>query len=163
MSGSAPNVSDLPLADAHPPPTVAWWPPAPGWWVLTGILLLLIAAVLWWRRRRARLRRDAQRRFDDTLAGIAEPTARVAAISELLRRAARRRDPGADRLQGDAWLRFLDADASGPRFDAAAGRLLLEGGFRREVSSRDLPALEAAARARFVDWMVRRPVRGASR
>src|SRR3546814_5021776 len=50
------------------------------------------------------------RLFDERLHAANTPVERVAAMSELLRRAARRRDPAADRLQGDAWLAFLDGD-----------------------------------------------------
>ena len=94
-------------------------------------------------------------------------------MSELLRRAGRRRDPAADRLHGDAWLEFLDGSAAdagkrrgrkpasrpcaGPdRFSQGPGRLLLDGGYRREVDPGQVAALRAIARSRFLDWMALR-------
>src|SRR3546814_11861378 len=74
------------------------------------------------------------RLFDERLHAANTPVERVAAMSELLRRAARRRDPAADRLQGDAWLAFLDGDRASDvarPFSEGTGRVLLEGGFRR--------------------------------
>lgn len=159
----APVAADLPLADVHATATAPWWPPAPGWWLLAAALLAIVAAAIWWRGRRARRRRDAIALFDASLAAHRDAAARVAAMSELLRRAGRRRDPMADRLQGEAWLRFLDDEALPPRFDGEVGRTLLEGGFRREVPDEALRALESAARERFVAWMLRRPARGAAR
>ncbi len=67
--------------------------------------------------------------------------ARLGAASELLRRAARRRAPQAALLQGEDWLRFLDGQARRD-FSEGDGRLLLDGGFRRQVD-------EAQARARL--------------
>ena len=77
-------------------------------------------------------------------------------MSELLRRAARRRDPAADRYEGDAWLRFLDADGKRPQFSTEVGRLLLEGGFRREVDATAVAALRPLARQRYLSWMSQR-------
>ena len=48
-------------------------------------------------------------------------------MSDLLRRAARRKDPLADRLQGDDWLRFLDQGMTPPCFEHGPGALLREG------------------------------------
>ena len=71
-------------------------------------LLLAFAAWAWWRRRR-RLRRAAiARLFDEAVSSAGTPAAKIAAMSEQLRRASRRIDPDADRLEGDDWLRFLD-------------------------------------------------------
>jgi hypothetical protein len=146
----------LVLRDIHRPEAPAWWPPAPGWWILALVLLLLAFAALWWRRRRQRRERLLQALFDDALAAASTPPARVAAMSELLRRAARRRDGDADRLEGESWLAFLDAGAKEAPFTRGAGRLLLEGGYRREVPPHEVAALERVARARFLDWMRRR-------
>lgn len=89
-------------------------------------------------------------------------------MSELLRRAARRHDPAADRLHGEAWLAFLDAGsqrtnrkrignrkATGKHaeFSQGAGRLLLEGGYRAYTDAAQVDALRTVARARFLDWM----------
>lgn len=76
-------------------------------------------------------------------------------MSELLRRAARQVDARADKLQGEDWLRFLDGER-GTDFTQGAGRLLLEGGFRRELPATDLVAARAVARARFLELMAGR-------
>jgi hypothetical protein len=141
----------LPLRDVHLPPAPPWWPPAPGWLLLGAavVLALGIALGLWaWRRTR---RRRWQRQFDAALATGAAP-AQVAAVSELLRRAARRRDPAAAALQGEPWLRFLDG---GKRqdFSAGPGRVLLDGGYRRELDHAQLQALLPLARRRFLELM----------
>lgn len=148
---------ELLLRDIHEPAAPAWWPPAPGWWIVAGIVLAIIVAFAWraWRRRTLRL--GAGRLFDATLA--AHPPAspqRVAAMSELLRRAARRIDPAADRLQGDDWLRFLDGDRPQASFGIGPGRILLDGGFRRVLDDIDMAALERMVRDRFIDWMAPR-------
>ena len=143
----------LRLHDVHAGSAPAWWPPAPGWWValaLVGIVLVLLA----WRRIRRR-RRDAaiQRLFDLAVADAGSPSRQVAAMSELLRRAARRKDAGADTLDGEDWLRFLDAGLPQPVFSAGAGALLRDGGFRTDVAANEVDALRVVARARFLDWM----------
>ena len=131
----ATNPATLPLRDAHLPEAPGWWPPPMGWWLVAiAVALMLLIFLLW--RRHARHRR-------------------IAAMSELLRRAARLRDPSADRLQGADWLHFLD---EGPRARGAAtfadvGGVLLDGGFRREVDASAVAALRPVARARFVALM----------
>lgn len=146
--------SQLVLRDVHLPPSPSWWPPAAGWWWLAGLLLIgVIGGLAWfaWRRRR-------QRRwlawFDRQSAGEAS-AAQVAAMSELLRRAARRADGASARLQGEAWLRFLDGK-QGNDFSQGAGRLLLEGGYRREVDVGELERLRVLARSRFLHLMAGR-------
>lgn len=148
---SGPNA--LVLRDIHTPTAPSWWPPAPGWWLALAAVLALIAMALWWRARRRRRREAMFRLFDDTVATAAGAPAQIAAMSELLRRASRRRDPNADRLAGEAWLRFLDGGARRTVFTAGPGRLLLDGGFRRAVPTRELDALRAVARARFAQLM----------
>ncbi|MDH5822890.1 DUF4381 family protein [Luteimonas sp. RD2P54] len=145
-------MNGLVLRDIHEPPGPGWWPPAPGWWLLALVLLAAAAILAWWLRRRRLQRRRMERMFDDAVDAAATPAEAVAAISELLRRAARRRDPGADALDGEDWLRFLDRDARQPGFDGEEGRLLLTGGYRREVDARRLETLRAIARARFLEW-----------
>ena len=68
-------------------------------------------------------------------------------------RAARLRDPAAVRLDGDAWLRFLDAGEAPPRFLGGPGELLRDGAFRAHVDDAAVEALRVAARARFLAWM----------
>jgi hypothetical protein len=157
----------LVLRDIHQPPAPPWWPPAPGWWLLAALLLLAVAAALWWLHRRRRRREVIVKLFDDAVAKAVTPAAEVAAMSELLRRAARRVDPAADRLQGEAWLAFLDRESgaigkSRParpatnEFTEGPGRLLLDGGYRAEVDASEVAALRPLVRARFLQWMAAR-------
>ncbi|MBN6152315.1 DUF4381 domain-containing protein [Xanthomonas sp. AmX2] len=144
----------LPLRDVHLPPAPGWWPPAPGWWLLAAFVLALLGAALgvWaWRRMR---RRRWRQRFDRALAGGDAP-AQVAAMSELLRRAARRGAPDAATLQGEAWLQFLDG-GKGHAFSEGHGRLLLDGGYRRELDPAAVQGLAEVARVRFVELMAGR-------
>jgi hypothetical protein len=157
---TAPTAPDaLPLRDVHLPSSPAWWPPAPGWWMVFAALAL-IAAAWWWRRRRSHRQRIAiEALFDGSIDAVDGASARIAAMSELLRRASRNRDPRADRLSGDEWLRFLDADRRMPMFSAGVGRTLLEGGFRRDVGEQEYAALRDIVRVRFVELMTQRPRR----
>ena len=143
--------STLVLRDVHVPVSPSWWPLAPGWWLVLAVVSLLIAGILaWWfavRRRRLRWQR-----WFDAADEAGSATEQVAAMSERLRRAARRLDPTADRLEGEAWLRFLDGKR-GHAFSQGPGRLLLDGGYRREVPSAELAAAAAVARARFLELM----------
>lgn len=144
----------LVLRDVHVPAAPSLWPPAPGWWWLAGgVLMLCVAWGAWAWRRRARKRRW-QRMFDTAQAHTDAPQ-QVAAMSELLRRAARRVEPGTDRLHEEAWLRFLDGKA-GHAFSQGPGRLLLEGGYRRDLPADALHALAPVARARFLELMAGR-------
>jgi hypothetical protein len=149
----APADPALLLRDIHQPPAPPWWPPAPGWWILAVALLLAIAVAAWFGWRRARRRRLLARLFDQALAGASTPAARVAVMSELLRRAGRHREPRADTLRGEAWIEFLDAGHRQPLFSGESGRLLLDGGFRRDVDASAAAALAPRARQRFLEWM----------
>ncbi|HEU4813828.1 MAG TPA: DUF4381 family protein [Xanthomonadaceae bacterium] len=148
----------LVLRDIHQPPAPPWWPPAPGWWLLFA-LVVVVASVAWaWHARRKRRRREIEALFDDTVARADSPARAVAAMSELLRRAARRHDPRADRLQGAEWLALLgarlppgDAEALAPGH--ASGRLLLEGAFRTDVGPGDVDALHPVARKVYLAMM----------
>ncbi|AZR32270.1 DUF4381 domain-containing protein [Xanthomonas vasicola] len=144
----------LPLRDVHLPPSPSWWPLAPGWWLVIAVIVLVIggAWVWWWRGRQRQSRWLAA--FDAELQRATTPAQRLAAISMLLRRAGRSVDPHADRLQGDAWLQFLDGRKSKDHgFSQGPGRAVLEGGFQRAPVVSDLPAIEALARQRFVALM----------
>ncbi len=145
----------LPLRDVHEPPAPPWWPPAPGWWAVAAVVAVLLAGWAAWRWRKARRRRLAGRLFDETVAAASTPAAQVAAISALLRRAARRIEPGADALDGEAWLRLLDRGMTGDGFSSGPGALLRDGAFRPAVDAAAVEALHRLARARFVDWMQR--------
>jgi hypothetical protein len=143
----------LVLRDIHQPPAPSWWPPAPGWWMLFAALLLAFAAWAWWWRRRESRRIAIARLFDDAVSAADTPAAKIAAMSEQLRRASRRIDPLADRLEGEEWLRFLDRGLPQPVFAAGAGALLRDGVFRRDVGEAEVEALREIARARFIAWM----------
>lgn len=147
----------LVLRDIHAAVAPPWWPPAPGWWLVAAVLLAGIGAAWWWRWSRRRRAAAIARLFDDAVARADTPAARIAALSELLRRAARRRDPAADRLEGAEWLAFLDRDAPQPLFAGALGALLTEGVYRRAPDEGEIERLRAAARARFLAWMGRKP------
>ncbi|UNK58092.1 DUF4381 domain-containing protein [Pseudoxanthomonas daejeonensis] len=141
----------LPLRDVHLPPSPSWWPLAPGWWLLAAAIALPFIAWLGWRTWRMLRRRRWERWFDAATAKESHPE-RVAAISELLRRAARRRQAGAELLEGEAWLHFLDG-ARGHAFSDGAGRLLLDGAFRPQLEPGAFAAANALARTRFLELM----------
>jgi hypothetical protein len=142
MQGFILGSAGLVLRDIHQPPAPSLWPPAPGWWLLLALVLL--------RKQRA-----IARLFDAAIAQSQSLPEQIAAMSELLRRAARRRDAQADKLQGEAWLSFLDAGDPGRRFTQGAGRLLLEGGFRRDADALQVAALRGLVRERFLGWMAK--------
>ena len=142
------------LRDVHRPPAPSPWPPAPGWWAVGLVLLALVAGTAFVRGRRRRRRAAAVAMFDRKLGDASTPSARLAAASEMLRRAARAQRADADRLQGDAWLGFLDTSRT--RFTDGPGRLLLEGPFRADVPDDESDAAVRLARARFIELMERR-------
>ena len=143
----------LPLRDVHPGVAPPWWPPAPGWWLLLAGLAVLGLALAWWGRRRVRRRKSIRCLFDATVDAAPTPAAQVAAMSELLRRAARRHSPEADRLDGEDWLRFLDEGTTRTEFAAGPGRLLLEGPYRGDVDAGEAETLRVLARKRYLAWM----------
>lgn len=129
---------ELPLRDIHLPPEPSWWPPAPGWWLLA---LLLVAALVWLGRRilgglRARRRRRALLAEYEALAAISDARAQLAAMSALLRRAARLRAPEAATLDGSAWAAFLQRTAEPLGGITPADRdLLAHGLYRRDLDA----------------------------
>lgn len=147
---------DLVLRDIHQPPAPPWWPPAAGWWWLAAALLVVGLALLGWRLLRAWRRRRWRRLFDDEVAQAGDAAARLAAMSALLRRAARRSSADADRLQGEEWLSFLDSGLPGAPFTAGPGRVLCDGAFRPAVDEREADAAYPFARTRFLALMERR-------
>lgn len=144
----------LPLKDVHPGSAPSWWPPAPGWWMVAAALLVSGFAIRWWLRRQRRRRDAILQLFEDTVDAAGSPAQQVAAMSDLLRRAARRKDPLADRLQGDDWLRFLDQGMTPQCFEHGPGALLREGAFRRDVDEGAARALRTVARQRYLTWML---------
>jgi len=152
------NPSDLPLRDVHLPPAPSWWPPAPGWWwVLIVVALLavfLLVALVYWHYRRTRHARWLAL-FDRQLTKADSSAAQLAAASELLRRAARSVDRKAVQLQGKQWLRFLDGNNTG-RFSQGAGRILIDGSFRRHLDEQQARDACQLARERFIELMDKR-------
>jgi hypothetical protein len=144
----------LVLRDVHRPPAPPWWPPAPGWWWLAATVVLVVAGVLLWRRHRARRHARTLALFDSTIATADDAPSRLAKASELLRRASRRVHDDADRLDGDAWLEFLDTPRT--RFVEGPGRLVVDGAFRRDVADDATQTALDLARERFVMLMERR-------
>ncbi len=142
----------LQLRDVHLPAAPGWWPLPPGWWLVIGACALMALLAWAWHVRRRRLRRRWQQHFATALAAAVTPADEVAAMAELLRRAARVRAPGAELLQGTAWLQFLDAPENS-EFSAGGARLLLDGGYRREVDAAAVARLRPLACGRFVQLM----------
>jgi len=163
--------ASLVLRDIHSTAAPSWWPPAPGWWIVAVVVVVILTLIMWWRARARRRRAVIAALFDREVDAAATPPQQVAAMSELLRRAARNHDAGADTLHGEDWLRHLDnapakrrrktparkasvrTAAARKDFSEGPGRLLLDGGFRRDVKSADVAALRALARERFLLWM----------
>ncbi|CAD1795116.1 DUF4381 domain-containing protein [Xanthomonas euroxanthea] len=144
----------LPLRDVHLPPSPSWWPLAPGWWLVITAVVLVLGTVGWWWWRRRQRQRLWLAAFDAELQRATTPAQRLAALSILLRRAARSVDAQADRLQGEAWLQFLDGRKSKTRaFSQGPGRALLDGGFQRTPTVIDLDTVQALARQRFLGLM----------
>jgi hypothetical protein len=145
------------LRDIHLPPPPGWWPPAPGWWILAAAVLMgwlwIVRRILRARAHRRRIA-NALRDYDLALANGQDAPAKIAAASLSLRRAAKMREPAAALLEGDAWLRFLDGDDPAQPFSNGAGRLLVDGGFRRSIDADIAPAL-VLARARFAQLLER--------
>ncbi|OHE87754.1 MAG: hypothetical protein A2579_13140 [Lysobacterales bacterium RIFOXYD1_FULL_69_11] len=146
-------LATLVLRDVHQPPPPSWWPPAPGWWAVAAVVVAVLAITLAWRARRRRRQRRIAACFDAAVEGAPSPALQVEAMSELLRRAARRRDPGADRLDGDAWLSLLDGGNARRPFSQGPGRLLLDGGYRADTTQQEVDALRPLAREKFLSWM----------
>lgn len=144
---------DILLRDIHQLPAPPLWPLAPGWWVLLALLLFMGLAIYAWMRRRRSKRIAVERIFDDAMAEAGDASAQVAAMSALLRRASRRHRSDADVLEGDAWLEALDEGAKQPLFRSGIGRLMLDGGYRKDIDAADVEVLRNLARVRFLEWM----------
>ena len=146
-------MTPLVLRDVHEGIAPAWWPLAPGWWLVVAAIALVSAVVAWRILSKRRRRAAILRLFDDAVARTGTPAQQVAAMSELLRRAARRKQVTADTLEGEDWLRFLDEGMPQPVFGAGAGSLLRDGGFRAHVAAHESDALRVIARERYLRWM----------
>ncbi|MCF7751183.1 DUF4381 domain-containing protein [Bacillus subtilis subsp. subtilis] len=146
----------LPLRDVQLPPPPSWWPPAPGWWLLLAGVLAVLALWGWLKVRRRRRQQRWLRSFDQSVGQAATPVDEVAAVASLLRRAARTCQPGAELLQGQAWLEFLDEPGS-RAFSDGDGRLLLDGSYRPQVDAEAVARLRVLARTRFLGLVSGRP------
>jgi hypothetical protein len=140
------------LRDIHLPAAPSWWPPAPGWWALAALVAIALAWLLrrhLHARRMQRARRALQREFDRLRADAPDGASQVAAMSLLLRRAAKRYAPAALALRDGDWLRFLDADDASQPFSRGAGRVLADGPYRPRVAQEDADALAPIVRKRL--------------
>jgi hypothetical protein len=139
------------LRDIHLPAEPGLWPLAPGVWLLIAIALL---ALLWLGRRvwRARLRRLRRHRWLRELERIsADPDCgareRVAAASELLRRAVAQVEPARAALSGAAWVDYLAGLGDGA--DRQQLTTLAEAPFRPQLADVDAQRALAAVRERL--------------
>lgn len=150
MTGAGPILRDI-----HLPSEPSWWPPAPGWWVVIVLLAGILAWIAWRSYRHARRLRarrvlhDEYERIRREHSGADAAARQVAALSELLRRAARRHQPQALTLKDEAWLAFLDGGATQQPFTRGPGRLLLDGPYRPKVALEEAEALAEIVRARL--------------
>ena len=147
------NAEQLPLRDVQMMAEPAWWPPALGWWLVIAALMLAFALCFWWWQKRNKRRKQLLHYFDAVVQQAETPSLKVAAMSELLRRAARAVRPDADRLSGEAWLKFLDEGMASTVFEQGAGRLIDDGAFRPVVDAIDVEALRVVARQRYARWV----------
>ncbi|HET9820020.1 MAG TPA: DUF4381 domain-containing protein [Rhodanobacteraceae bacterium] len=142
------NASGPVLRDIHLPPA-AWWPPAPGWWILAAAVLLVIGVVAWllWRHAMRRPLRAALREVDSLEVDYArnrDATQLVDGASRLLRRVARRIDPGVASRSGDTWRAFVQRHGRDLVTQEALDDLV-EARFRAHPAP-DTPVLFAALR-----------------
>jgi hypothetical protein len=145
------------LRDIHLPAEPGLWPPAPGQWLLA---LLALLALAWLIRRgwRAYRRRLQHRRWLRVLSEInadpaRSPGERVAAASELLRRAAREVRPQAAALVGQDWINFLAG--LGGEADRQGLRILAEAPFRPQLDSAQAEQALRSASERL-PWLLER-------
>ncbi|MBF0425396.1 MAG: DUF4381 domain-containing protein [Magnetococcales bacterium] len=145
--------ADDPLAglrDLHAPPPIPLWPPAPGWWLLPGLLLLGVVLFIGHKRRQKRKRHDPHQAALRELDAIADrfqvdgdTSALATALSALLKRSAmiRHDRQAVASLNGEAWLRFLDATGACTTFSAGVGRVLASAPYRPGVRVEPEPLL----------------------
>lgn len=129
------------LRDIHVPPA-PWWPLAPGWWLLLGVAVLACASIVAWRvlhHRRGPLR-EALREInllEAAYAGNHDATQLVEGASRLMRRVARRVEPGMASRPGNAWHAFVHRYARDAEVRGVLDRL-------SDVRFRWHPAVDAA-------------------
>lgn len=148
------------LRDIQLPPEPGLWPWPPGIWLL---LLLGLAALVWLglRMRRAMARRRLLKRWREAMRRVMEDPAtpaieRVAAASELLRRAMRQHDPVASTFDGAAWHVRLAALGPVPASDRGLA-LLVEGPWRMHLAETDAQLALSRAEERLQRLLERWP------
>lgn len=125
------------LRDIQLPPEPGLWPWPPGVW----LLLVIALAVLFWiglRARRALVRRQRKQQWLAALGTITRDTVtpaveRVAAVSELLRRAVRQQSPAQAALEGAAWRAYLHSLGAEAGTDAGLDTLV-QGPWRAQLA-----------------------------
>ena len=161
MQTSPMNTAAPGLRDIHLPPAPSWWPPAPGWWVIAAFALILLAWLCVRGLHRARQRRRVRtvlREFDRMVDVASNPSAALAAASELLRRAARLHDPAAVRMSGEAWLAYLDGTDAARPFSQGEGHALVDGMFNRIADPALATAALRVARRRLHELLINAPL-----
>lgn len=120
------------LHDILAPPPAPWWPPAVGWLWLAALMLVLCVVAAWrlliqWQRNRYRREALAElRAIASVLAAPERRAAGLAALAELLKRAALSAYPRGEvaSLTGADWLAFLARTAPSGSLDAKTGAAL---------------------------------------
>ena len=144
---------NLPLRNIHATESIPWWPLAPGWWfVLAAVVIAGLLARRWLRLRCERQARVSAFFSAEVSRGETVPS-QIAQVSQLLRRAAREHHPSADKLQGDEWLTLLNQGMRDRPFRGELADLLLDGGFRRDVKTREFEHLLQVAERSCVAWV----------
>ncbi len=149
--------SALQLRDIHLPASPGLWPPAPGWWIVFAVSVALLTWGIAFAARKYHVHRRRQRiiadfgRLEQELASKRSPEV-LARISALLRRIALTRYPRQQiaPLNGETWLKFLDASGGNGRFSTGPGSVLASGPYQRSTPI-DLETADFGALVR--DWI----------
>lgn len=157
------------LHDIVVPPPVPWWPPAPGWYGVIGIGLFVLLALalrgfLIWQHSRYRREALAEwRRQESLLHDVNQRSAALAALAELVKRAALSAFPREEvaALTGPQWLAFLDRTGKTTEFSSPIGALLESVAYDSRSASA-LDELEVRKLAQLVQhWLEHHRVGGA--
>lgn len=117
------------LRDIHLPDAIGLWPLAPGWWFVI-IIASLLFIILFYAVRRYRqttaFKRTASQQLDRLNNQCLEDNLYLKQLNQLLKQTALAVNPREDisRLNGKAWLNFLDRDLAEPEFSQGAGQAL---------------------------------------